>query len=134
MPFRPTKKATLLMPSGPPDDPDRLHLWIVLTDPCELNANLIVSVSTLHEHRFHDPACVIAAGEHRRIRWTSWIEYRRAKALHSNALVRGEAAWYYREDQPVTDALFERVCRGLLESKYTPIRLRRYFQGKGPAF
>jgi hypothetical protein len=88
----------------------------------------------LHEDRFHDPACVIEAGEHRRIRWTSWIEYRCAKALHSNALVRGEAPWYYREDQPVTDALFERVCRGLLESKYTPIRIRRYFQGKGPAF
>ena len=50
MPFQPSKKATLLMPSGPPDDPDRLHLWIVLTDPCaDHEANLVVNVCTLRD-------------------------------------------------------------------------------------
>ena len=135
MPFQPLKKATLLMPSGPPDDPDRLHLWIILTDPCAAHeANLVVNVCTLHDGRFHDPACLIERDEHRRVKHTSWVDYHRSKAVHSTALQKGVSAWLYHPDEPVSDALFNRICAGLLESDHTSVRMRRYFEGKGPAF
>jgi hypothetical protein len=134
MTFQPLKKATLLMPSGPRDDPERLHLWVVLTDPCALEANIIVSLCTLHQDRYHDPSCVLEAGEHRRIKVRSWANYRLARAVHSNNLVKGEAAWLYRIDAPVSDAVYERLCAGLLASEHTAIRLRRYFEGKAAAF
>ncbi len=95
MTFKPQKKATLLMPSGPPDDPERRHLWVILTDSCQHEANLLVNVSTLRDGRFHDPACILEPGEHKRITVRSWIEYRRAKAVYSSALIKGEAAWLY---------------------------------------
>jgi hypothetical protein len=31
--FVPFKRATLLVPSGPANDPDRKHLFVLLTDP-----------------------------------------------------------------------------------------------------
>lgn len=134
MTFQPQKKATLLMPSGPPDDPERKHLWIILTDPCPDDANLLVNVSTLRDGRFHDPACIMEPGEHKRVTVRSWIEYRRARAMHSAALVKGEAAWHYRRAEPVTDALFDRICKGLMVSDFTPNRMKKYFRGEGPAF
>ena len=60
------------MPSGPFSDPNRLHLWVVLTDPCVNEANLIVSFSSVQPGRFHDPGCIVEAGEHRRIKVQSW--------------------------------------------------------------
>lgn len=134
MTFQPLKKATLLMPSGPPGDPDRLHLWVVLTDPCSLEANLIVSISTIREGRFHDPACVLEPGDHRRITAPSWANFRMGRAIHCRVLVKGEAAWLYRADAPVTDAVIEKLCAGLMESDHTPLRLKRYFEGTAPAF
>jgi hypothetical protein len=134
MTFQPLKKATLLMPSGPPGDPERLHLWVILTDPCDLEANIIVSLSTLHRDRFHDPSCIVEAGEHRRVTARSWANYRLARAVPTRNLVKGEAAWYYRMDAPVSDTLYEKLCKGLLESEHTTIRLRRYFEGKASAF
>lgn len=135
MPFQPLKKATLLMPSGPPDDPDRLHLWVILTDPCAAHdANLVVDICTLRDGRFHDPACLIQQGEHRRIKHTSWVGYHRCKAVHSSTLKKGAAAWLYHPDEPVSDVLFDRICAGILDSDHTAVRMRRYFEGKGLAF
>lgn len=134
MTFHPLKRATLLMPSGPPGDPERLHLWVILTDPCPLEANLIVSISTLRDDRFHDPSCILEAGEHRRITAKSWANYRLGRAIHSRVLIKGEAAWYYRMDAPVSDAVYDKLCAGLLQSEHTAQRLRRYFEGKVAAF
>jgi hypothetical protein len=134
MNFQPKKMATLRIPSGPPGDPERLHLWIILTDPCPLQANLIVSVSSIQEGRFHDPTCLLTPGEHKRVTKPSWVEFRRCKAIHSYALTRGVAAWLYHADEPVTEVLFGRICKGLLESEHTPIRMQRYFLGKDSAF
>jgi hypothetical protein len=134
MAFQPIRKATLLMPSGPASDPERLHLWIVLTDPCPMEANLIVSVSSIKEGIYHDPSCVIEAGEHRRIKIPSYVEYRRARTIHSAALVAGERAWLYHADEPITDDLFKRICDGLEQTEHIAPRLRRYFLGNGSAF
>lgn len=134
MPFQPLKKATLLIPSGPERDPNRYHLWVVLTDPCQHEANLLVSISTLHSNRFHDPACVIEAGEHKRITAQSWAVYRLCRAMLSASLVKGEASWMYRVAEPVSDAIFGRLCAGVMESEHISPRMRRYFSGKGGAF
>lgn len=134
MPFRPEKKTTLLMPSGPANDPSRKHLWIILTDPCPMNAHLLVNVTTVHEGHFHDPACVLKAGDHRRIKHPSWMEYRRCRVELTSALEKGHAAWYYHADEPVSDDVLKRICDGLLNSEHTPGRIRNYFLGKGPAY
>jgi hypothetical protein len=134
MPFLPQKKATLLIPSGPRHDPERKHLWIILTDQCPLNAHLIVSVCTIRIGEYHDPSCVIEAGEHPRIKEKSYVLYRLARAERHNTLINGEAAWLYQKDETVSDALFERVCAGVAASEHIPIRMLRYFNGRGSAF
>jgi hypothetical protein len=134
MPFQPLKKKTLLMPSGPQADPDRKHLWVILTDACLMEAHLLVSICTLRADRFHDPACILNPGDHRRIKDPSWVEYRRSRTMHSYALVNGASAWLYHPDDPISDPVFERICEGLLTSEHTPIRFKRYFDNTGRAF
>jgi hypothetical protein len=122
------------MPSGPLADPERKHLWVVLTDPCPQQSNLLVSICSLRPDRFHDPACVIEAGEHPRISHKSWVEYRRSHIARAGALVNGEKAWLYKQDAPVCDELFERITTGLLRSDHVPERVKRYYLGVGPAY
>ena len=74
--FLPYPGATLLIPSGPEHDPDRMHLFVVLTNPFDDRGDgvqrvLLVSLSTVHDHKNHDPACVLEAGEHRFVKHES---------------------------------------------------------------
>jgi hypothetical protein len=95
---------------------------------------LIVSISTIRDGRFHDPTCIFEPGEHRRITAQSWANFRMSRAVLSRVLIKGEGAWLYRADVPVSDAILEKLCIGLLESDHTPLRLKRYFEGKASAF
>ena len=66
--FVPYRRATLLIPSGPAHDPDRKHLFIVLTDPTEVleytgKHSLLVGVVTLQTDLHHDATCVLYAGD-----------------------------------------------------------------------
>ena len=78
--FLPYRKATLLIPSGPDHDPERHHLFVILTDPQpDSNTVLLVSLSTLRRALPHDATCVIAAGEHPFVRRNSYVFYARAR-------------------------------------------------------
>ena len=66
--FLPLRRATLLIPSGPRTDPNRKHLFILLTDPTVDAAGrsfvLMVSLSTVRAGVPHDPTCILYAGDH----------------------------------------------------------------------
>ena len=74
----PYRRGTILVPSGPVHDPDKKHLFVVLTDPCPTAGDvLMVNVSTIRHG--HDPACKLFAGDHPFIRRDSFVEYVRAR-------------------------------------------------------
>ena len=62
--FFPVERATLLIPSGTESDPDRKHLFILLNNPItDEKLILLVSLSSIKQGHYHDPACIIDANE-----------------------------------------------------------------------
>jgi hypothetical protein len=63
--YQPAKKGTLLIPSGTYDNPEKKHLFVILTEASPAGDHLLVSISSIKHEVRHDPACEISVGEHR---------------------------------------------------------------------
>ena len=124
--FLPFKKATLLVPSGPANDPNRKHLFILLTGPTLQDAEqrvLMVSFSSHKPGLYVDPACLVDAGEHPFIRKPSFVAYSKARIESAEALLRGVKNGKLIQHAQATAALFERICHGLTVSQHTARRV-----------
>jgi hypothetical protein len=124
--FVPFKQTTIHVPgTGPAHDPDRGHLFIILTSPSA--AGDVLSVSCSRAYPRCDRTCVLEAGCHRFIRKESFILYAKPE-IYRVDLIRARV-----RDGDVTykgligDGLFERICDGLLDSPHTPPYARTYF-------
>ncbi len=76
--FVPFKRATLLIPSGPVNDPDRKHLFVLLTDPIEapdFNGKqvLLVNIASVPKSLPYDSTCILQPGVHRFIKHESYV-------------------------------------------------------------
>ena len=120
--FMPLCRAAMLIPSGPESDPDRKHLFILMTDPVtQEEVVLIVSVSTAKDGIYHDPACLLFKGDHSFIRHKSYV-------LPANDLLRGFNAGKFEAKEAMDTAIFARICAGLIDSRHTPPKIKTWYQ------
>lgn len=140
MPIAPLRRAALLVPSGPIQDPDRKHLHIVLTDRIAIEADgpadfvIMVSVCSLVQDVPHDPACVLNVGDHEFIRHPSYVYYRMMTAVSVEELERQVAAGMIDVRAPASEDLFNLVVAGLFMSRHARPRWRglvRYALNQG---
>lgn len=130
--FVPLKRATLLIPSGPSGDVDRRHLFILLTDPYPdetgKSAVLLVSISTVRPNVPHDPTCILYSGDHDFVKRDSYVVYQRARLEEAEKLLRGVKSGELVAHVPMDGAVFARVCKGLEESRLTPIKFLVFYR------
>ena len=136
--FVPYRRATLLYPSGPAHDPERNHLFIVLTDPAEVldlsgRHSLLVSVSTIHPSVPHDPACQLHMGDHEFIKHRSYVIYAEARIELAQKLVNGVKEGILVPKGMLAEDIFARVCHGLAQSRFTAPRIRAFYKAVGEA-
>jgi hypothetical protein len=127
-PFLPYRKATFLIPSGPPHDPDRKHLFVILTDPQEDSDVLLVSLSSLRPALPHDPTCILVAGDHPFVRHDSFVFYRLARIVPVAALRRRVRDGTFIPREPMREEVFSRICQGLLASPHTTPKIKRFYR------
>lgn len=137
--FLPFKRATLLIPSGPADDPHRKHLFILLTDPVELAGAdekhvLLVSISTIKPELPHDPTCILHAGDHPFIKHKSFVSYRLTRLEEAKKITNGVKQGIFVPQGTIETDIFARICKGLLESRQTSAKLRAFFLAAYPGF
>lgn len=120
MPFVPGKKKAFLMPSGPPSDPYRNHLFIILTDASKNGSHLLVSISSIKPERYFDNACEIAIGEHPFITSKSYVEYRHIQARHTNHIIKCVEGMTFHPKEDFNEALYQRICSGIDHSRHIP--------------
>lgn len=129
--FLPLRRATLLIPSGPAADPDRKHLFILLTDPCSdeagRNCVLMVSLSSIKSGLHHDPACILYAGDHPFIKKTSFVVYGKARLEIVDKVLNGVKRGLLVPQEPMDGAVFARICKGLEESRHMSPKLRAFY-------
>lgn len=129
--FLPLKRATLLIPSGSQDDPNRKHLFILITDPHDNEAGekcvLMVSISTIRPGVPHDPTCILYAGDHPFVKHDSYIVFQKARIEAADAVLRGVERGQLVPQDPMDSAIFARICKGLEESRLTPTKLLNFY-------
>jgi len=129
--FLPLRRATLLVPSGPENDPDRKHLFILLTDPADTEARvkavLMVSLSSIKAGLPHDPACLLYPGDHPFVKRNSFVVYQKARIEEAEKVLRGVKDGKLVPQNPMDSAVFVRICKGLEESRLTPPKVLRFY-------
>jgi len=131
--FVPYRRATLLIPSGPAHDPERKHLFIVLTDPAQVlgyteKQSLLVGVATLQPDLPHDSTCLLHAGDHEFIRHRSYVHYARALIEPSQSILNGVKKGVLVPKALLVGEIFARVCKGLVESRFTPPKIMSFYR------
>jgi hypothetical protein len=131
--FVPYRRATLLVPSGPAQDPDRKHLFIVLTDPVQVldyaeKHSLLVGVTSLHADLPHDPACLLDAGDHDFIQHKSYVHYARARIELSQGILNGVKKGMLVPKATLEERIFAFVCRGIQQSRFTPPKILSFYE------
>lgn len=133
-PFKPTKRATLLIPSGPNHDLNRKHLFILLTNPIP-NANtdtdevLLVSVSSVPANGvYYDDTCVINAGAHDFIKRDSFVFYAKARIEEKDALIRQITSGTFIAKPLLDPSVVNEVCQGLYYSKHVKPSVLDFYQ------
>lgn len=122
------KRGTVLVPSGPAHDPDRLHLFILLTDPMgEWQEVLMVSISSVKEGIEYDGTCVLAPGCHEFVKRHSWVDYSTACLLSERKLAVGVTQGRIHKREMLAHPVFVRVCQGLVDSPHVRPKLKKFY-------
>lgn len=124
------RRGTLLIPSGPVNDPDRPHLHIICTDPDDNGDQVVVSVCS-KRNPTDDPTCILQKYEHRWLRREYFVDYRFSKKWAGEKLERGVEANLFQPDADLNLQTFLRVLRGILASPNTPPLLKAYYRSIG---
>lgn len=127
-----SRRATLLIPSGPAHDPDRKHLHIVLTDPGltkdDSKAVLVVSVCSIPRSNLYDSSCTLFPGEHPFVVSDSYIAYQFTDLVDPTHLEDKVKANVFIAKPILDEKVFGFVIDGLRESPHTPPRYLRFFE------
>lgn len=130
--FLPLKRATLLVPSGPHNDPDRKHLFILLTDPADDGSGqkvvLMVSLSSVKSGVPHDPTCILYPGDHPFVKRESFVLYARARLEEADKLLRGVKDGKLVAHDPMDSGMFARICKGIDESRFTSPKILKFYR------
>jgi hypothetical protein len=119
----PPEGATLLVPSGP-----RKHLFVVLTKPSGLREHiLIVGINSVRDGEYHDPACVLYAGDHPFLTRPSFVAYRFAKVVDGISIRQSVADGYFLPRERMSDDVFDRICHGLVMSRHTKPSINTFY-------
>jgi hypothetical protein len=109
------RRSSLWIPSGPPNDPNRGHLFIVLTDPCPDDKILAVPVNSLTKRS--DTTCKLGKGDHARIHHESFAAYYRAQTYSVSVLEDQVSKKIIHDEGIVDEKVFARICAGVENSR-----------------
>lgn len=121
----PQKKGTILIPSGPTHDPNRMHLHVVCTDPDENGQQVIVPICT-KINDLCDNTCTLQIHEHQFLRNESYVMYSKAQIVEQQSLVNGIASSLFTVKPPVNAQTFLRILNGICNSIQTPKKIKKY--------
>lgn len=132
--FIPLKRATLLLPSGPAEDPNRKHLFVVLSDPFDCPDGekylLLVGLSSVPEIGNYDNSCILRPGDHPFIKHDSFVFYSKARIENAGKILRGVREGKLAPYETVSPEVFEKICQGVVSSPFTPPWFLRYFKNQ----
>jgi hypothetical protein len=130
--FIPLRQTTLHIPgTGPERDPERGHLFIVLTSPNVEKQVLATSVSSYYPRCDH--TCILESGCHKFIKRKSFVLYAQASTFPAEKIIQRVQDGEIRYMGLIEETIFEKICDGLLDSPHTSPHIRAFFNRNATA-
>jgi hypothetical protein len=120
------RAGTLLIPSGPAQDPSRRHLHVVCNDPC-IDGNQVIVPITTWTNDLCDATCILQAHEHEWLRHRSYVFYRKARIEAAATLDNGVRRGIFEPRGEMNGQTFLRIRNGICQSIQTPRKIKHYF-------
>jgi hypothetical protein len=124
-----SRRATLLIPSGPVYDPDRKHLYVVLNDPHGSDNTaevLIVCIMSTPSVGGYDPSCTLFPGEHPFITRGSVVGYQYCRIVKAGLLEAKVASGDFIAKQAFSEDVFGHIITGLMDSPYAAPKYKNF--------
>jgi hypothetical protein len=101
------------------------HLWIALTDPAGDPPQVVV-VNLTSRRPNSDTTVVLQIGDHRFIKRETVVSYADARLVDSDVLETYAKTPGNRFDDDCSEALLRQIREGLLNSRFTPRKIKAY--------
>jgi hypothetical protein len=122
--WEPKEQGSLLVPSGPNNG---MHLFVVVTKMCANGMHLLLSISSIKDGKKYDNSCVLEAEEHEFIDRRSFVYYKMPEQRRASGLVKCVESGLFKPRENVSADVFDRICKGLERSDFTPPWALTYF-------
>ncbi|MFV1922959.1 MAG: hypothetical protein ACMZ63_10175 [Methylotenera sp.] len=128
--FLPVQRAALLIPTG---DDDKKHLFVLLTNPTKYptaqdqELTLLVNISSVRKFKPHDNTCLLYPGDHPFIRHDSYVNYHFARIEETRKLINGCKKGLFINSDPFDSDICARICNGLLNSRHTTLKIKKFY-------
>ena len=93
----------------------------MLTNPNQDNDVLIVNISSLSNRC--DETCTLNSSDHSFIKHKSYIAYKYSNITRVDKL----ETLIVKQYEPINIDIFNKICSGLLKSKHTPLKAKRFY-------
>lgn len=124
--FLPCRRATILVPSGPDHDPDRLHLHVLV---CASSQTwLLVGICSIYPKFRHDSTTELAAGEHPFIVRPSYVSYRNAALAEQTKIIDAVNRGDFVAREAFAPDTFNRICSGFEFSRFCAPKIREFYR------
>ena len=122
--FLPVPRATFLIPSGPPNEPLKKHLFVVLTQQIaregqDVKEVLLVSFSSVRHQC--DRTCVLGSKDHSFFNHDSFADYYFARIEEVKKLKN------FEQCDPMSPEAFAKIVQGLTSSPHTTPKIRAFY-------
>jgi len=115
--FQARQRATFLALSGPPNDPTRKHLQVIVTDPAGIaDQVLMVPICTITSEEKNDLTCVLKPGDHEFISRKSYVAYAHARSERAEDIERRVESGMFAEKADMPPRVFKRIRGGFDKS------------------
>lgn len=106
-----------------------MHLHILLTSPSQRHPDKVLMVNLSSFVRgVHDESCILEPGDHPFIKHSSFIPYGLAEIASLKRLMHGIEQEYCHLREPISHAVFERICRGLEQSPRVESDIKKFYR------
>lgn len=76
----------------------------------------------------HDTTCILYAGDHPFLKHDSYVVYQKARLEEADKVLRGVKNGQLVPQDPMDGAVFARICKGLEDSRLTPVKLLNFYR------
>jgi hypothetical protein len=107
--------------------PDIEHLYFVISNNCNEETVLIVNMTKVVAGKNIDISCLLKSGEHKEIKYDSFILYSKAMEVKASDILNGILKREYRLSEKISDTLLKKIQNGAKNSKFFPKKFKKYF-------